>query len=84
MSTEKRTVFFIMVRHPLKGRVRVGNTYPSKRAARGWVPFVRAAWRGLPVMVSQFTLTLVDGVIDAKSRAILDKKYNLDAPESAS
>jgi len=45
---EKRTVFFTMVMHPANGWTRVGNAYPSRKAAADWLPFVRGAWRGVP------------------------------------
>ena len=76
---EKRTVFFTMVMHPLKGWTRVGNAYPTRKLAGEWVPFVRAAWKGLRVKVSQCTVYLENGKVSEKSRRLLDTKYNLDA-----
>lgn len=55
---EKRTVFFTMVMHPAKGWTRVGNAYPSRKAAADWLPFVRGAWRGLRAKVSQCAVRL--------------------------
>lgn len=77
--TERRKVFFTMVDHPLQGPIRVGNAYPTKGNAKGWLPFVRGAWRGCRTFVSTCTLTLVDGALSARSVALLDRKYNLDA-----
>ena len=76
---EKRTVFFTMVMHPLKGWTRVGNAYPTRKLAGEWVPFVRGAWKGLRVKVSQCTVYLENGKVSEKSRRLLDTKYNLDA-----
>ncbi len=76
---EKRTVFFTMVMHPATGWTRVGNAYPSRKAAADWLPFVRNVWRGLRVKVSQCTVRLEGGKVCEQSRRLLDKKYNLDA-----
>ena len=76
---EKRTVFFTMVMHPATGWTRVGNAYPSRKAAADWLPFVRGAWRGLRVKVSQCTVRLEGGKVCEQSRRLLDEKYNLDA-----
>ena len=44
-TTVRRTVYFTMVNHPLKGWVRVGNAYSSRKTAQGWLGFVRtSAW----------------------------------------
>lgn len=76
---EKRTLFFTMMMHPVKGWTRVGNVYPSRKAAADWLPFVRGYWRGMRVKVSQATVRLDDnGKICEKSRRLLDEKYNLD------
>ena len=74
---EKRTIFFTMVMHPEKGWIRVGNSYPSRAAAAEWLPFVRGAWRGLRVKVSQCTLRLEGGKVCDASQRMLDDKYNL-------
>jgi hypothetical protein len=79
----KRTVFFTMVRHPIKGWTRVGNAYPSRDAAKEWLPFVRGSWRGLRAKVSQCTLRLEAGKLCERSRRVLDEKFNLDAPAEA-
>jgi len=79
MQTEKRTVFFTMVDHPVKGWARVGNAYATRKDAAGWLPFVRGSWRGLRAKVSQCTLRLVDGQLSETSKRVLDKKFNLDA-----
>ena len=76
---EKRTVFFTMVMHPVTGWTRVGNAYPSRKAAADWLPFVRGAWRGLRAKVSQCTVRLEGGKVCEQSRRLLDEKYNLDA-----
>lgn len=70
-----------MVLHPFKGWIRAGNAYATKQAARGWVPFVRAAWRGLRVKVVPFTVVLIDGKVSAKSQKVLDEKFNLYVDE---
>lgn len=80
MSVEKRTVYFIMVDHPL-GPQRVGNAYRTRKAAQEWVGFVRSAWRGLRTYVKAAKLTLVDGKLDARSIELLDKVFNMDPPE---
>lgn len=76
---EKRTIFFTMVMHPAKGWMRAGSAYPSRKAANDWLPFVRGAWRGLRVKVSQCTVRLEGGKPCEKSKRLLDEKYNLDA-----
>ena len=76
----KRVVFFTMVQHPTNGWMRVGSAYSSREAAAGWLPFVRKCWRICRVRVVQCTLRLVDGVLDEKSKLVLDKKFNMDAP----
>lgn len=78
---ERRTVFFTMVLHPGKGWARVGNAYATRKGATSWLPFVRGAWRGCQARVSQCTLRLENGALCEKSKRVLDKKYNLDAPE---
>ena len=78
----RRLVFFTMVQHPCEGWMRVGKAFATKEAARGWVPFVRKAWRGLRTKVSQCTLTWQDGKLTAESVKVLDEKFNMDAPDS--
>jgi len=78
----RRLVFFTMVQHPCEGWMRVGKAFSTKEAARGWVPFVRKAWRGLRTKVSQCTLTWQDGKLTAESVKVLDEKFNMDAPDS--
>jgi hypothetical protein len=75
-----QTVFFTMVNHPAKGWMRVGKAYGSRDAAREWLPFVRGAWRGMRVKVVQCTLRWINGQLDEKSRTVLDKRFNMDAP----
>jgi hypothetical protein len=84
-ETTKETVFFTMVQHPINGWTRVGNAYTSYNRATGWLSFVRGAWSGCKVKVSQFTAVWVDGELTDKSVKTLDEKYNLDpcaAPET--
>ena len=77
-----RRVWFTMVLHPAKGWMRAGKAYGSRETAREWVPFVRGAWRGLRVKVSQCTIRWVNGKLDEKSRRTLDEKFNMDAPNA--
>lgn len=78
-AKEKRTVFFTMILHPVTAWTRVGNAYSSRKDAQGWLGFVRGRWH-LPARVAACTITLVDGVPDARSLEVLDKKFNLDPP----
>ena len=80
MAEGARTVWFTMVLHPLGGWARVGNAYLNRKAAVGWLPFVRGAWRGCRARVSRCTLTFVDGKLDDRSARVLSQKYNLDPP----
>jgi hypothetical protein len=79
----RRVVFFTMVRHPFNGWTRVGKAFASKESAKGWVPFVRKAWRGCHTKVSQCTLIWRDGKLTPKSVKVLDEKFNMDAPDSS-
>ncbi|MFH1604883.1 MAG: hypothetical protein ABIH03_13350 [Pseudomonadota bacterium] len=79
--TVVRRVWFTMVLHPAKGWIRAGKAYGSREAAREWVPFIRGAWHGLRVKVSQCTLRWVNGQLDERSRRTLDEKFNMDAPK---
>lgn len=79
----KRTVYFTMVHHPIRGRVRVGDAYGSRKSAADWLPFVRGSWRGCGVSVSRCTLIMVDGALTEASQRLLDVKYNLDPPRSS-
>lgn len=78
---EKRTVYFTMVLHPLDGWTRVGNAYASRKAASGWLRFVRGAWRGCKAKVAQCTVCLVDGRLDERSARVISEKFNLDPAE---
>jgi|UPI00057282B4 hypothetical protein len=82
MRTTK-TVYFTMILHPASGWTRIGNAYPSKAAAKDWVPFVRRAWRGLRTKVEPCTLLFDDGVLSEESRRELDQKFNADAEARA-
>lgn len=79
---EKRSVYFIMVAG-LKGPKRVGKAYSSREAAKGWVGFVRAFFRGRRVSIRRANLTLIDGKLDARSIELLDKVFNMDPPAIA-
>ena len=76
---KKRRLYFTLVCHPL-GAKRVGNAYPTKQDARDAVLFVRGAWRGMRVKVSQCTIVWRDGVLTPKSVETLSCKYNLEPP----
>lgn len=78
-----RTVYFTMVRHPTRGLQRVGNAYPSRKAAAEWLPFVRGAWRGCAVSIAQCTLRFKNDALTEASKRVLDRKFNLDAPDVA-
>jgi hypothetical protein len=78
-AMEKQTVYFTMVKHPLKNWIRIGNAYKSRKTASGWIPFVRGAWRGLRVKISQCTLTFIDGKLSDRSRRMLNEKYKIDS-----
>ncbi len=41
--------YAIEVEHPIKGWVRLQSRYATKKSARGWYTFVKAAWHGLPL-----------------------------------
>ncbi|SED38037.1 hypothetical protein SAMN05216178_7012 [Pseudomonas saponiphila] len=75
---EKQTVFFTMVQHPIKGWMRVGKPYPSRAAAKEWLPVVRGSWRGFRAKVAQCTVRFEGGKVSEKSRQILDTKFNMD------
>ncbi|GAF83362.1 unnamed protein product [marine sediment metagenome] len=77
----KKTFYFTMVHHPTKGLTRVGKAYSSRAVAQSWVPFLRHALHGLRVTVSQCTFTWRDGVLDERSRRVLDEKFNMDPPK---
>ncbi len=79
-KTEKRTVYFTMVRHPVDGWIRVGNAYNTRKGAQSWLPFVRASWRVCKVRVSQFTIKLINGGMDERSKRVLSEKFNMDPP----
>ena len=74
-----KTVYFTMVHSP-QGIRRIGNAYGSKEAALGWTAFVSSAWHGMRVSVRSCKITYgPDGQPDAKTKARLDKEFNLDA-----
>ena len=82
MTKTTRFVYFIMVAHP-SGPKRVGPAYGTRKGAQGWVKFVAASWRGaVRVYVERCRLTLENGKLDAASVAMLDSKYNMDAPKA--
>lgn len=75
----ERRLFFTMVLHPSSGWTRVGPAYPSREAAREWLPFVRGSWRGLPAKVAQCTVRLEGGKVCEASRRVLDEKFNMES-----
>ncbi len=75
---KKRTIFFTMVRSS-SGWVRVGPAYPSREAAREWLPFVRGSWRGCAAKIAQCTIRLDGGKVCEKSRRVLNEKFNMDS-----
>lgn len=79
-KSEIRTVFFIMVDHPLGPR-RVGNAYSSRDRAKEWVAFVRKFHR-LRTYIQRADLKFIDGQLDAASVELLDKVFNLDPPKA--
>jgi len=79
MKIEKQIVYFIMIKHPCNGWIRVGKVYSEKETAKGWVSFVKKAWHGLPAKILQCRLTYIDGILDKKSNEKLDK-FNIDPP----
>jgi hypothetical protein len=80
-NIRKQRVFFTMIDHPCGTPMRVGKAYTDRKAARSWLSFVSAAWRGLLAFVEACDLRYVDGVLDAASLKLLDERYNLDAPD---
>lgn len=76
---EKVTAYFCMIKHPLRGWIRVGQQHPTRESARGWLGFARAAYHGLPGRVSQCTVTIIDGKVSERDRQILDQKFNISA-----
>lgn len=79
MDIKKRTLFFIMVLHPVDGWIRVGKPYASRAAATEWLPIVRGSWRYMRTKIAQLTVALVNGKPTEKFRRILDQKFNIDA-----
>jgi hypothetical protein len=78
----RRRVYFTMIEHPFNGWIRVGKAYGTRKAAQGWLPFVRKAWRGLRGKVSSCSLTWRDGKLDDASVKRLDA-FNMDAPDDS-
>lgn len=78
--TTKRRCYFTMAMHPEKGWTRVGKAYGSREVAASWLPVIRRAWRGCRVRVAQCTLRYAAGRLDARSAAVLDRKFNMEAP----
>jgi hypothetical protein len=79
----RRLVYFTMVLHPLNGWLRVGKAYNSRETAKGWLGFVRGAWRGCRVKVLSCPLTWINGKLNAASLRRLDVQFNMDAPDSS-
>jgi len=84
MAEVRRSVWFLMVHHPLRGPIRVGKAYSSPEDARGWRAFVSAAWRGCRVSVRKANLRWVDGELDEASKRLLDQTFNMDPPAASS
>ena len=78
----RRRVYFTMVLHPIDGWIRVGKAYNARETAKGWLGFVRAAWRGCRVKVLSCQLTWSDGKLNAEYIERLDVQFNMDAPDS--
>jgi hypothetical protein len=72
-----------LVLHPLNGWLRVGKAYNSRETAKGWLGFVRGAWRGCRVKVLSCPLTWINRKLDAASLRRLDVQFNMDAPDSS-
>lgn len=72
-------VWFTMVRKPSGEWSRVGRAYRDRTVAVSWLPFVRGAWRGCKVRLSQCTIKrTVDGKVSEQSRRVLSEKFNMD------
>ena len=41
-----QTIYFTMVHHPIKGRIRAGNACMTRKAAQQWLPMLHKMWRG--------------------------------------
>lgn len=67
-----------MARRP-SGWTRVGNAYPSRKAASEWLPFVRGAMRGCEVKVEPCVLEFNGEELTEACKRLLDEKFNLDA-----
>ena len=48
--------FAIEVDHPQHGWTRLQGRYANRKHARGWLPFVRKAWAGLPARVVEIVV----------------------------
>ncbi len=78
-------VFFLMVNHPVRGWVRVGNSYSTRESAASWRGFVRKAWHGCPVQVEMLKLHYTEsGELSPETIRVLDQRFNLDAPAAKS
>lgn len=80
-GTTKQTVYFTMLLHPVKGWIRVGGAKATREDAKWWCRVIRNRWNPNRTRVSQFTFRLVDGVMDEKSKAVLNTKFNMDPPQ---
>ena len=56
-------MYAIEVDHPLKGWTRLQARYANKKLARGWMSFVKKAWRGLPLRIVKVDAATVDGPV---------------------
>ena len=57
-------MYAIEVDHPTKGWTRLQSRYATKKCARIWLSFVRAAWHGLPVRIVKAPVVRVAKVED--------------------
>ncbi len=57
MKTPTKYYQFEVQRGENEPWIRVGHRYTDKKLAAGWRSFVKAAWHGIPIRLSTFTLT---------------------------
>jgi hypothetical protein len=51
--SKQAIVYAIEVNHPLRGWVRMQQRYREKATAKSWLRFVKKAWHGLPVRITE-------------------------------
>lgn len=77
-------LWFIMVEKFPGQWSRVGRWHAKKESAKSWVPFVKAAWHGMPTRVVRCPVRYAaDGSVAASTRELLDKKFNCDVFETS-